>query len=241
MTEQTKTVFFAIIALTGMMALFFTIGNNLETTGQSIGHTQAVNYEAQTKVTASGSFGGLGNGRASLSFSTSAGPATGTFSGEYESGPIQAIYNGQLSGTFAGGDGGTVSGTMSGRGQMLSGNLQQGWQPISGTFKGIISFSKGTVTGNWNGGQSGGQFNLRFTPIQGIQKATTPSTVTQYGVTTTQVEAPLGYCKCRTSRPYIVGVGGDPYGTSEGLDFKGFMTYQACQNTCPGRYVWRER
>ncbi len=206
------------------------------------------NITAQTTnqgkiITASGSFGGLGNGRATLSFPLESGPATGTFSGDYVSGPIKAIYNGQLTGTFTGGEGGTVSGPMNGRGQILSGNRQQGWQPISGTFTGTVSFAKGIVTGNWQGTQAGGAFNLRFTPIKGVPRTTQPTTpgmVTQYGATTSQVPATLGYCRCikesrRTSIEYT------PYGGS-GLEFKGFKTLQGCINECgANKYSWRER
>ncbi|MBW2978796.1 hypothetical protein KY304_01665 [Candidatus Woesearchaeota archaeon] len=246
--KNNYTALFLTFALISTAMLI--LGINTQTTGQSIGgHTTSPSSNKQ--VTATGSFGGLGNGRAKLSFTTNGGPATGTFSGEYESGPIKAIYNGQLNGRFTGGEGGTITGQMSGRGQILSGTNQQGWQQIAGTFQGTVNFAKGIVTGNWHGGESGGAFNLRFNPIKGVPRTTqtsqptqTPPTsqwLTQYGVTTTKVQAPLGYCKCRTSRPYIVGVGGSPYGTSEGLEFKGFMTYSACQNTCPGRYVWQER
>lgn len=243
-----KTVFFVIISLIAVMILFYTLGGGLETTGQSIGdHDRAVNYAAQPKtITASGSFGGLGDGRAKLSFSVDGGLATGTFSGDYVSGPIKAIYTGQLIGTFAGGEGGTVSGTMNGRGQILSGNRQQGWQPITGTFTGTVNFARGIVTGSWRGTDAGGVFNLRFAPIKGVPRTrapattpTTPSRVPQYGATTTTAPATLGYCRCRKG-PSTSGIEYTPYGGSE-MEFKGFTTLASCQAICPGRSSWREK
>lgn len=233
MDDSTKTklcMFLLIIVAVAGIGVMLASTFNMGMTGNTAKTT------TPGMITASGSFGGLGNGQAQLSFSANGGPATGTFSGTYSSGPAKAAYNGQLTGTYAGGDGGTVSGTMGGSGKVTAGGYTQ-TQQIGGRFTGTISLTKGTVIGTWNGGQSGGQFNLKFTPVKGTQPATrqTRTTPTQTA-TTTSSSTKLGYCRCITG-PYEAGAITNYYG-GKGLEFKGFTTLQSCITTCKGKHSW---
>lgn len=200
------------------------------------GNTAKTSKPTQNKagmITASGSFGGLGNGQAQLRFSQNGGPATGTFSGTYSSGPAKAAYNGQLTGTYTGGDGGIVTGTMSGSGKITAGGYTQ-TQQIGGRFSGTVSLTKGTVIGTWNGGQSGGQFNLKFTPVKGAKPATGQTTPAKTPVKITSETT--GYCRCITG-PYEAGAFTSYYG-GKGMEFQGFMTLQSCITKCKGKHSW---
>lgn len=46
-----------------------------------------------------------------------------------------------------------------------------------------------------------------------------------------------GYCRCITG-PYVVGVGGNPYG-GKGMEFQGIMPMRNCIDICgPAKYSW---
>ncbi|MBD3361988.1 hypothetical protein GF358_04330 [Candidatus Woesearchaeota archaeon] len=218
MTEDIKTIFFSLTAIIGLMAFLVVIGNNMSETGQAT---------MPTTVTATGSFGGERAGTATLTFPIKGGKATGTFSGTANvyGGTVQ--YSGQLIGNY---NYGVVSGT-------LQGTTKTNYQgrtyntPLYGTFRGTVSLASGTITGNWEGDQLSGPFNLNFKPVKG---AGTSAKQPAPGQTS------LGYCRC-VRQGYSSGSEITPFGGA-GYEFIGYMTHTNCANTCGSRqYSWRER
>lgn len=238
MTEQKNAIIIlALVGIIGMSILLLSIGE-MQTIGQSLHHsTPSAASQKQQMITASGSFGGTRTGKASLSFPANGGTARGTFSGIYNIQDALIHYSGTLLGTYANN---YVSGKLSGQ-TKINYQGRTHTAPLTGTFSGTVSTAQGTIIGTWDGDQLQGPFNLKFNPTK-TGRTEQQTLRQQAGAGQTSTGGTLGYCRCRTDRPYVVGVGGDPYGTSEGLDFKGFMTLQSCINTCGAtKYSWRER
>ncbi len=229
MTEKndSKLVLFVIIALIGVMTLFFVIGDGLATTGQSI-------HKGNT-VSASGTFsGGSGTGNIHIKFPENGGTVSGQLNGRYAQGSATSTYSGQISGIYHGGEGGKIIGTMKGTGEMRMGSrIQRG--PFNGQFNGIVSLNRGTVTGSWSGTEMGEPFELTFTPRRGVTQTGSP-----YSLKSTTQPATLGYCRCITGER-TSGIETSPYG-GQGLRYQGIMTMNNCINKCgPTKYSWRER
>jgi hypothetical protein len=221
--ENHKTVFFVIISLISVMILCYTLGGGLETTGQSVHHGNM--------ISASGTFsGGSGTGNIQITFPEEGGTASGQLNGRYAQGSATSTYSGQIYGTYYGGEGGQLIGTMKGTGEVRMGSrIQRG--PFNGQFNGIVSLTRGTVTGSWSGTQMGGPFTLTFTPRRGVP---------QTGTLSTTQPATLGYCRCITGER-TSGIETSPYGGT-GMRYQGIMTMQNCINKCGfDKYSWRER
>lgn len=230
--EDHKTVFFVIISLIAVMVLFYTLGGGLETTGQSV-------HRGNT-ISASGTFsGGSGTGNIQIKFPEDGGTVSGQLTGRYAQGSATSTYAGQISGTYYGGEGGKIVGTLKGSGEVRMGSrIQRG--PFNGQFNGIVSLTRGTVTGSWSGTEMGGPFTLTFIPRRGVEQTGSQQRGLASSRTSTMQPATLGYCRCITGER-TSGIEYTPYGGA-GMRYQGIMTMNNCINRCgPTKYSWRER
>ncbi len=130
------------------------------------------NAEAQTQITANGQLCEDGGGcyPFSLTFNPKGGPVTGVFkasSGVYS---VTANFNG----TFAGGDGGAVTGTVTGQG----GEIGKGLSGLSGTWSGVFR-ANGKGDGKWQwtaDSATSGTWNVTY-PANAFQPATIVPTI----------------------------------------------------------------
>lgn len=188
-------------------------------------------------ITATGSFGGQMEGQTQLTFPAKGGSATGKFAGSYFATAQGATisYDGALSGTYAGGDGGKIQGNLQGKVEAILGGHKY-VDPMTGTYSGTVSLSKGTVTGTWTSKRLQGPFSMKFTPVTGAQKSTSTGKAGAGAAPQGTDKGATGYCRCITG-PYEAGAFINYYG-GKGIEFKGFSTLTACTKTCGGRQSW---
>lgn len=219
----------AVVGVGIMLASTFDMG----ITGNTAKTSKTAKSTAGT-ITATGSFGGQMEGQTQLSFPAKGGTATGKFAGSYYAAEAGATisYDGTLSGAYSGGDGGIIQGNLQGKIEAILGN-RKFVDPMTGTYTGTVSLSKGTVTGTWTSQRLKGPFSMKFTPVKGTQTAGQAGAGaaprgTDKGAT--------GYCRCITG-PYEAGAFTNYYG-GKGIEFKGFSTLTACMKTCNGKHSW---
>jgi hypothetical protein len=227
-----KLAIFILVLFIGIGVMML-IPMNMDMTGNTAKKTAK---STEGMITAKGNFGGQMEGQTQLTFPAKGGTATGKFAGSYYAAQQGATisYDGTLSGTYAGGDGGKIQGNLQGKVEAILGNHKY-VDPMTGTYTGTVSLSKGTVTGTWTSKRLQGPFSMKFTPVTGAKKASAGQAGAGAAPTGTDKGA-TGYCRCITG-PYEAGAFTNYYG-GKGLEFKGFSTLTACMRTCQGKHSW---